>query len=72
VAGCDESGRLALDGPTELPEGTEVELIAVAAVDELDPAERAKLYGFLAKSIRAHVPGTGTHAAALLAELRHR
>jgi hypothetical protein len=36
------------------------------------PEERAKLYGFLAESIRSHVPGTGTPAEVLLAELRSR
>jgi hypothetical protein len=67
-----KNGRLVLDEPTDLPEGTEVELLAVDDVDELDPAERAKLYGFLAESIRTHAPGTGTPAAVLLAELRSR
>jgi hypothetical protein len=67
-----KNGRLVLDEPTELPEGTEVELLAIDDVDELDPEERAKLFGFLAESIRTHVPGTGTPAAALLAELRNR
>jgi len=66
------NGRLVLDEPTDLPEGTEVELLAADEIDELDPAERAKLYGFLAESIRTHVPGTGTPAAAVLAELRNR
>jgi hypothetical protein len=45
-------------------------MTTVDDVDELDPEERAKLYGFLAESILAHVPGTGTSAEALLAELR--
>jgi hypothetical protein len=67
-----KNGRLVLDEPTELPEGTEVELLAVDEIDELDPDEQAKLYGFLAESIRTHVPGTGIPAAALLAELRNR
>ena len=67
-----KNGRLVVDEPTGLPEGTEVELLPVDDVDELDPEERAKLYGFLAESIRTHVPGTGTPAAALLAELRQR
>jgi hypothetical protein len=39
-------------------------------VDELDPEQRARLYGFLAESSRTHVPGTGTPAAALLADTR--
>jgi len=65
-----KNGRLVVDEPTGLPEGTEVELLPVDDVDELDPEDRANLYGFLAESIRAHVPGTGTPAEALLAELR--
>ncbi len=67
-----KNGRLVLDEPTDLPEGTEVELLTADDIDELDPEERAKLYGFLAESIRTHVPGTGTLAATLLAELRNR
>ena len=67
-----KNGRLLLDEPTDLPEGTEIELLSVDDVDELDPEERAKLYGFLAESIRTHVPGTGTPAAVVLAELRSR
>jgi len=67
-----KNGRLVLDEPTDLPEGTEVELLAMDEAGELDPEERAKLYGFLDESIRTHVPGTGTSAAALLAELRNR
>jgi hypothetical protein len=67
-----KNGRLVVDEPTGLPEGTEVELLPVDDVDELDPEDRAKLYGFLAESIRTHVPGTGTPAEALLAELRQR
>ena len=67
-----KNGRLVVDEPTDLPEGTEVELLSVDDVDELDVDERARLYGFLTESIRTHVPGTGTPAAALLAEIRSR
>ena len=51
-----------LDEPSTLPEGTEVELIPADDIDELDPAERARLHGFLADSIRKHVPGSGVPA----------
>ena len=34
-------GRLVVDEPTDLPDGTEVELVAVD--EELDPEERARL-----------------------------
>ncbi len=61
-----------VDEPTALPEGTEVELVAADEVDELPSEERAKLFGFLAESIRTHVPGKGTPADVLLAELRQR
>ena len=67
-----KNGRLLVDEPTALPEGTEVELVPADDVDELPPEERAKLFGFLAESIRNHTPGAGTPADVLLAELRQR
>ncbi len=36
-----KNGRLVVDEPTDLPEGTELEL---AAIDDLDDAERARLH----------------------------
>ncbi len=63
-------GRLVLDEPSSLPEGTEVELVPADDIDELEPAERARLHGFLAESIRKHVPGTGVPADEVLARLR--
>lgn len=65
-----KDGRLVLDEPSSLPEGTEVELVALDDIDELDAAERARLYGFLAESIRRHVPGTGVPAHEVMARLR--
>jgi hypothetical protein len=41
-------GRLVLDEPTNLPEGTEVELVAID--DEFDPEERARLDAALEQS----------------------
>lgn len=35
------NGRLVLDEPTDLPEGSEVEIVLV--VDDLEPAERARV-----------------------------
>jgi hypothetical protein len=61
-----------LDEPSTLPEGTEIDLIPADDIDELDPAERARLHGFLADSIRKHVPGTGVPAGEVLARLRAR
>jgi hypothetical protein len=41
-------GRLVLDEPTTLPEGTEVELVPIEG--ELDPEERARLDAALQRS----------------------
>lgn len=67
-----KKGRLMLDEPTTRPEGSEVELVPMDEIDELDPAERARLHGFLADSIRKHVPGTGVPAATVLDRVRNR
>lgn len=67
-----KNGRLLLDEPTELPDGAEVELVPMDDIDALDPAERERLHGFLAESIRKHVPGTGVSAEALLERVRGR
>jgi hypothetical protein len=61
-----KGGRLVLDEPSTLPEGTEVDLIPADDIDDLDPTERARLHGFLADSIRKHVPGTGVPADEVL------
>jgi hypothetical protein len=42
-------GRLVLNEPSSLPEGTEVDLVPADDIDDLDPAERARLHGFLAE-----------------------
>ncbi len=42
-------GRLVLNEPTSLPEGTEVELVAVD--DDFDPEERARLDAALERSM---------------------
>ncbi len=66
------SGRLVLDEPTELPEGAEIELVPVDEIDAMQEDERARLFGFLTKSVRAHEPGTGIPAADVLADIRRR
>jgi len=39
-----QNGRLVVDEPTELPEGTEVELLPLDPGDWLDPADREALH----------------------------
>jgi len=45
-----KNGRLTLDEPTELPDGTEVHL-AIVDDDELDDVERARLHEALERSV---------------------
>jgi hypothetical protein len=45
------NGRLVLDEPTDLPEGTEVLLNVADEEDELDDAERARLHESLRRSM---------------------
>jgi hypothetical protein len=44
------AGRLVVDEPTDLPEGTEVELLPLDPGDWLDDADRAALHKALADS----------------------
>jgi hypothetical protein len=43
-----KGGRLVLDEPTDLPDGTEVELVPIE--DEFEPEERARLDAALERS----------------------
>jgi hypothetical protein len=43
-------GRLVLDEPTDLPEGSEVELLLADEGDDLDPDDRARLQASLQRS----------------------
>lgn len=44
------AGRLIVDEPTDLPDGTEVELLALDPGDWLDDADRAALHAALQES----------------------
>jgi len=43
-------GRLVLDEPVDLPEGSEVDLMPVDQADELDDADRARLHAALQRA----------------------
>lgn len=65
-------GRLVLDEPTDLPEGTEIDLVPADDGDELNDEERAALHASLdaaAEEIRA---GRLIDGEQVLAELRAR
>jgi hypothetical protein len=64
------AGRLVLDEPTTLPEGTEVELLPLDPGDWLDDADRAALHAALADSEADVAAGRLIDAADLLKELR--
>ena len=62
------NGRLVLDEPTDMPDGTEVEL-AVIDGDELDEDDRARLHAALEASEEEFRAGKGIPAAEVIAEL---
>jgi hypothetical protein len=66
------AGRLVLDEPTTLPEGTEVELLPLDPGDWLDDADRAALHAALADSEQDVAAGRLIDASDVLKELRSR
>lgn len=67
-----KNGRLLLDVPTDLPEGTVLDLVLDDEGDDLGPEERKILHGELRRSVRESVKGKTRSAAKVLAELRSR
>jgi hypothetical protein len=63
-------GRLVLDEPTDLPEGSEVELVAVD--EDFDPAERARLDAALERSMAQAKAGQLIDADAVIEKLLAR
>ncbi len=68
------NGRLVLDEPTELPEGAEVDLVAIGGdvLDTLDDEERRKLHAALAEGIAEDDAGDTVDADEMLSYLRAR
>lgn len=64
------NGRLLLDEPTELPEGTEVDLLPLDPGDWLDPADRAALHDALLASQQDVEAGRLVDADEVLKALR--
>ena len=65
-------GRLVVDEPTDLPEGTEVDLLPLDPGDWLDEADRAALHEALRQSDADVAAGRLVDAEAVLKELRSR
>jgi hypothetical protein len=64
------NGRLVVDEPTELPEGTEVDLLPLDPGDWLDPADRAALHDALLASQQDLEAGRLVDADEVLKALR--
>jgi hypothetical protein len=67
-----KAGRLVVDEPTNLPEGTEIELLPLDPGDWLDDADRAALHEALRASNEDVRAGRLVDAETVLRELRSR
>ena len=67
-----KAGRLVVDEPTDLPEGTVVELLPLDPGDWLDDEDRAALHQALRDSEDDVTAGRLVDADAILRELRSR
>jgi hypothetical protein len=67
-----QAGRLVVDEPTDLPEGTEVELLPLDPGDWLDDADRKALHEALAQSDADVAAGRLVDAAQVIQGLRSR
>jgi hypothetical protein len=67
-----EAGRLIVDEPTDLPDGTEVELLPLDPGDWLDEGDRAALHEALQQSDADVAAGRLVDADEILRELRSR
>jgi hypothetical protein len=63
-------GRLMVDEPIDLPDGTEVALSVVEDGDELDDEDRARLHTAIRAGQAELDRGEGTPAADFIAKLR--
>ena len=64
------SGRLVFDEPSDLPDGTEVELLPLVSADWLDDADRAALHAALRDSDVDVAAGRLVDAEEVLRDLR--
>ena len=62
-------GRLVLDEPVDLPEGTELELVSAHDVDDLDDKDRARLHASIARSAEQFRTGQSVGADVILGDV---
>lgn len=65
-------GRIVVDAPTDLPDGTTITLLPLDPGDWLDDADRAALHAALSQSEADVSAGCVVDAAAVLRELKAR
>ena len=65
-------GRLVLDEPTDLPEGTVVELVEPDGGDDLSTDDRAALHRALESSMQQAKAGSVRPASEIVDEIRRR
>ncbi len=66
------NGRIVIDEPTDLPEGTVLDLVIDDEGDDMDEAERASLSASIALALEAVRAGKVRPAADVVTELRAR
>ena len=64
-----KNGRIVLDEPTDLPEGTELELVVANGVDDLGDEERAQLHASISRGLADIKAGRVTDIDDVLNEL---
>jgi hypothetical protein len=69
LRGRIERGRIIVDDPIDLPDGTEVE-IAVAECDEMTAEERAELDASIERGMEQAARGEGISAEEMIRRLR--
>ena len=67
-----QNGRLVLDEPTALPDGTVIDLVADDEGDDLTDTDRAALHASLTRSWESLNAGRVRPAAEIIDELRTR
>lgn len=67
-----QNGRLVVDAPTALPDGTVLDLVVDDEGDDLDEGERAALNGAISRAWASVRAGQARPAADVLASLRKR
>ncbi|HBQ11957.1 MAG TPA: hypothetical protein DEF51_12690 [Myxococcales bacterium] len=72
LRGTVRNGRLVVDAPTELPEGTVVDLVLDDEGDDLDDEQRAALHAAIDRSLQQAQAGQSAPASVILDKLRAR